>query len=57
MPFDEMIEHLLAMQKRGLIACSIPITSHRPEARNDKIGFVELTDAGRGYLDSIPQQR
>ena len=54
MPFDEMIEHLLAMQQRGLIACSIPVTSHRPGARYDKIEFVELTDAGRGYLDSIP---
>jgi hypothetical protein len=54
MPFDELVEHLLAMQKRGLIACSTPVKSHRPGARYQQIEFVELTDAGRGYLDSIP---
>jgi hypothetical protein len=54
MPFDELIEHLLAMQNRGLIACSTPVKSRRPGARYDMIEFVDLTDAGRAYLDSIP---
>lgn len=54
MPFDELIEHLLAMQNRGLIACSTPVTSRRPGARYDMVEIVELTDAGRAYLESIP---
>jgi hypothetical protein len=54
MPFDELIEHLLAMQNRGLIACSAPVESRKPGARYELIEFVELTDAGRAYLDSIP---
>lgn len=54
MPFDELVEHLLAMQNRGLIACSTPVASRRQDTRYDMIEFVELTDAGRAYLDSIP---
>lgn len=53
MPFDEIVEHLLAMQKRGLTARSIRVKSLKPGALYDRIEFVEMTDAGRGCLDSI----
>ena len=53
MPFDELVEHLMAMQKRGLVACSIPRPARTPGSRYDYIEFVELTDEGRGYLDAI----
>ncbi len=51
MPFDEVVEHLLAMQKRGLIACSLPRASRQPGSRYDFIEFVEITDTGRAYFE------
>ena len=53
MPFDELVAHLLAMQKRGLVACSIPRPATTPGAHYEQLEFVELTDEGRGYLDTI----
>ena len=48
--FDEQVEHLLAMQKRGLITCDAPLPSRAPGALYDAISNVQLTDTGRSYL-------
>jgi hypothetical protein len=47
--FDESVEHLLALQKRDLITCTIR-NSRRPGRLYDVVDNAELTVTGRGYL-------
>lgn len=48
--FDEQVEHLLAMQRRGLITCDPPLQARTAGALYDAISNVALTDTGRSYL-------
>ncbi|HYW50770.1 MAG TPA: hypothetical protein VE861_09200 [Gemmatimonadaceae bacterium] len=52
-PFDELVEHLLAMQVRQLITCSVPLRSRTPGTMYEYVEHAELTDAGRAYLAAI----
>ena len=49
--FDETVEHLLAMQRRGLVKCSTPMAELRADAQYSAITDVEITDDGRRALD------
>jgi hypothetical protein len=49
--FDETVEHLLAMQRRGLVKCSTPMAELRADAQYSVITDVEITDDGRRALD------
>ena len=49
--FDETVEHLLAMQRRGLVKSSTPVAELRADAQYSAITDVEITDDGRRALD------
>ena len=49
--FDGTVEHLLAMQRRGLLTCATPIAELRADAQYAAITDVELTADGRRALD------
>jgi hypothetical protein len=49
--FDETVEHLLAMQRRGLVKCSTPMAELRADAQYSAITDLEITDDGRRALD------
>jgi hypothetical protein len=49
--FDETVEHLLAMQRRGLLTCSTPIAELKADAQYAAISKVELTTDGRRALE------
>jgi hypothetical protein len=50
MPFDELVEHLLALRNRGMILCDEPLRSRTRESQFDAITVHEITDTGRAYL-------
>jgi erythromycin esterase-like protein len=49
--FDETVEHVLALQRRGLLTCATPIAELRADAQYAAIGDVVLTDDGRRALE------
>ena len=49
--FDGTVEHLLAMQRRGLLTCATPIAELRADAQYAAVTDVELTADGRRALD------
>ena len=49
--FDQTVEHLLAMQRRGLLTCATPIAELRADAQYAAVTDVELTPDGRRALD------
>ena len=49
--FDETVEHLLALQRRGLLTCSTPIAELKADAQYAVISNVELTEDGGRALD------
>jgi hypothetical protein len=49
--FDETVEHLLALQRRGLATCSTPIAELRSGAQYASVGDVALTEDGRRALE------
>ena len=49
--FDGTVEHLLAMQRRGLLTCAAPIAELRADAQYAAVTDVELTADGRRALD------
>ena len=49
--FDETVEHILALQRRGLLTCSTPIAELKADAQYAAIGDVVLTDEGRRALE------
>jgi len=50
--FDETVEHLLAMQRRGLLTCATPMAELRADAQYAAITDVELTADGRRALEA-----
>lgn len=49
--FDETVEHVLALQRRGLVTCSTPIAELKSDAQYAAIGDVTLTDAGQRAVE------
>lgn len=49
--FDTLVEHILAMQRRGLLTCSTPIAELRADAQYAAITDVVLAPAGHLALD------
>lgn len=49
--FDQTVEHLLALQRRGLLRCSTPLAELKADAQYAAVTDVELTDDGRRALD------
>jgi hypothetical protein len=50
--FDEEVEHLLALNRRGLVTCATPIAELRSGAQYAALTNVELTDEGRRVLET-----
>lgn len=48
-----LVEHLMAMQTRGMITASVPRTARTPGAMYELVDTVELTEAGRAYLGTF----
>jgi hypothetical protein len=58
--FDAVVEHILALHRRGLLHCATPIAELRGEAQYAEIADVVLTPEGRRALeraDAAPQPR
>jgi len=56
--FDATVEHILALQRRGLLHCATPIAELRSEAQYAEIADVVLTPEGRRAIeraDAAPQ--
>ena len=49
--FDAAVEHLLALQRRGLLTCATPIAELKADAQYAAITSVELTPEGRRVLE------
>jgi len=49
--FDEVVEHVMALQRRGLVTCDAPTLNHRGDAQFDAVANVSLTDAGQRVVD------
>ena len=49
--FDAMVEHILALNHRGLLHCATPIAELRGEAQYAEVADVVLTPEGRRVLD------
>lgn len=48
--FDTMVEHILALQRRGLLHCATPIAELRSEAQYAEVADVVLTPEGRRMI-------
>jgi len=49
--FDVTVEHLLALNRRGLLKCATPIAELRSDAQYAAVADVVLTDEGRRALE------
>ena len=49
--FDTTVEHLLALNRRGLLTCATPIAELKADAQYAAVTDVALTDAGRRALE------
>ena len=49
--FDALVEHVLALQRRGLLHCATPIAELRSDAQYAAVADVVLTDDGRRALE------
>ena len=49
--FDTTVEHLLALNRRGLLTCATPIAELKADAQYATVTDVTLTDAGRRALE------
>jgi len=58
--FDATVEHVLALQRRGLVHCATPIAELRSDAQYAEVADVVLTPDGRRMIeraDAAPQPR
>lgn len=53
--YDEMVEHLLALSRRGMITCTEPEAGVKGVTQYSDAADVALTAAGREFLESRPQ--
>jgi len=49
--FDELVEHILALQRRGLLHCATPIAELRSDAQYAEVADVVLTADGRRAIE------
>lgn len=49
--FDEVVEHVMSLQRRGLVTCDAPTLGRRGNTQFDAVANVALTDAGRRIVD------
>jgi hypothetical protein len=49
--FDALVEHVLALQRRGLLHCATPIAELRADAQYAAVADVVLTNEGRQALE------
>jgi hypothetical protein len=55
--FDETVEHILALQRRGLVTCSSPMAELKVDAQYAVITNVELTEDGGRALERADATR
>ena len=49
--FDAMVEHILALQRRGLLHCATPIAELRDDAQYAEVADVVVTPEGRRAIE------
>ena len=54
--FDELVEYLLAMQRRGLIACGTPLANLHGDSQYAAVTNAALTKAGERVLQQANDQ-
>ena len=54
--FDTLVEHILALQRRGLLHCATPIAELRSEAQYAEIADVVVTTEGRRVIERADAQ-
>lgn len=54
--FDELVEYLLAMQRRGLITCGTPLANLHGESQYAAVTNAALTKAGERVLEQANDQ-
>lgn len=57
--FDATVEHVLALQRRGLVKCATPMAELKDNAQYAALTEIEITPDGRSALDraDTPPQR
>jgi hypothetical protein len=50
--FDELVEHVLALSRRGMLTCDAPSVDGRATTSYTSVDNIALTPAGRKWLDS-----
>lgn len=55
--FDEIVEHVMAMVRRGLVTCDAPLLDIRGDSQYAAVTNVALTDLGRRLLAEHPLRR
>ena len=53
--YDEMVEHLLALSRRGMITCTEPEPGVKGITQYSDVADVALTAAGQDFLNSRPK--
>lgn len=52
--FDEVVEHVMALERRGLVTCDPPLLGHRGNMQYEAVTNVRLTTLGRRLLAERP---
>lgn len=52
--FDEVVEHVMALVRRGLVTCDAPLLNVRGNAQYAAVTNVAITDLGRRLLTERP---
>lgn len=55
--FDELVEHILALSRRGLVTCDTPLASMRGTGQYAAITNVALTERGERHLEKFRTSR
>lgn len=55
--FDELVEHVLALSRRGLVTCDTPLASMRGPGQYAAIANVALTERGERHLEQFRTSR
>lgn len=55
--FDELVEHVLALSRRGLVTCDTPLASMRGIGQYAAITNVALTERGERHLEKFRTPR
>ncbi len=52
--FDEVVEHVMALARRGLVSCDTPMLNVRGDSQYESVSNVSLTERGRRLLADSP---